>query len=50
MFSANPKVVKNAHPIESISYFEAMELSHFGAKVLYPPTVQPVLDLGFLSI
>jgi aspartokinase/homoserine dehydrogenase 1 len=45
MFSANPKVVKNAHPIESISYFEAMELSHFGAKVLYPPTVQPVLDL-----
>lgn len=45
MFSANPKVVKNAHPIESISYHEAMELSHFGAKVLYPPTVQPVLDL-----
>jgi len=45
MFTANPKLVKQAYPIERISYQEAMELSHFGAKVLYPPTVQPVLDL-----
>lgn len=45
MFTTNPKLVKQARPIESISYQEAMELSHFGAKVLYPPTVQPVLDL-----
>ena len=43
MFTANPKIVKQAQPIESISYQEAMELSHFGAKVLYPPTIQPVL-------
>ncbi len=43
MFTANPKIVKQAKPIESISYQEAMELSHFGAKVLYPPTIQPVL-------
>ncbi|MEI6866054.1 bifunctional aspartate kinase/homoserine dehydrogenase I [Flavicella sp.] len=43
MFTANPKIVKGAFPIENISYQEAMELSHFGAKVLYPPTVQPVL-------
>jgi aspartokinase/homoserine dehydrogenase 1 len=43
MFTANPKIVKQAHPIETISYQEAMELSHFGAKVLYPPTIQPVL-------
>jgi len=35
--------VKQAQPIETISYQEAMELSHFGAKVLYPPTIQPVL-------
>jgi aspartokinase/homoserine dehydrogenase 1 len=42
MFTANPKVVKQAQPIASISYQEAMELSHFGAKVLYPPTIQPV--------
>ncbi|TBX70187.1 bifunctional aspartate kinase/homoserine dehydrogenase I [Flavobacterium silvisoli] len=43
MFTANPKIVKQARPIETISYQEAMELSHFGAKVLYPPTIQPVL-------
>lgn len=43
MFTANPKSVKQAQPIETISYQEAMELSHFGAKVLYPPTIQPVL-------
>ncbi|MEZ4855840.1 MAG: bifunctional aspartate kinase/homoserine dehydrogenase I [Gelidibacter sp.] len=46
MFTANPKLVKQAYPIERLSYQEAMELSHFGAKVLYPPTVQPVLDLN----
>lgn len=45
MYTANPKMVKQAYPIEKLSYQEAMELSHFGAKVLYPPTVQPVLDL-----
>lgn len=43
MFTANPKIVKEAFPIKNISYQEAMELSHFGAKVLYPPTIQPVL-------
>lgn len=46
MFTANPKLVKQAYPIERLSYQEAMELSHFGAKVLYPPSVQPVLDLN----
>ncbi|UAB75058.1 bifunctional aspartate kinase/homoserine dehydrogenase I [Mesoflavibacter sp. SCSIO 43206] len=45
MYTTNPKLVKQAFPIDNLSYQEAMELSHFGAKVLYPPTVQPVLDL-----
>ena len=44
MFTTNPKIVKQALPIKKLSYQEAVELSHFGAKVLYPPTVQPVLD------
>jgi len=44
MFTTNPKMVKQAFPIKEISYQEAVELSHFGAKVLYPPTVQPALD------
>lgn len=44
MYTTNPKLVKQAKPIQNLSYFEAIELSHFGAKVLYPPTVQPVLS------
>ncbi|REE81780.1 aspartate kinase [Lutibacter oceani] len=43
MYTANPNFVSEAFPIKNISYQEAMELSHFGAKVLYPPTIQPVL-------
>ncbi len=46
MYTANPKLVKQAKAIQHISYEEAMELSHFGAKVLYPPTIQPVLAKG----
>ena len=46
MYTANPKIVKQAKPIGHLSYEEAMELSHFGAKVLYPPTVQPALSRG----
>ncbi|MEO4005992.1 bifunctional aspartate kinase/homoserine dehydrogenase I [Flavobacterium sp. CAU 1735] len=44
MYTANPKLVKQARAIAEISYKEAMELSHFGAKVLYAPTLQPVLN------
>ena len=44
IFTANPKIVKQSYPIEYLSYKEAMELSHFGAKVLYPPTIKPVMN------
>ncbi len=44
MYTANPSVVKQAKPIYHISYQEAMEMSHFGAKVIYPPTIQPVRE------
>jgi aspartokinase/homoserine dehydrogenase 1 len=44
MMTSDPRLVSTAHPIEHLSYEEAMELSHFGAKVIYPPTIQPVLD------
>ncbi len=43
MMTSDPRLVSNAKPIPEISYAEAMELSHFGAKVLYPPTIQPVM-------
>ncbi len=44
MMTADPRLVTNAKPIAQISYQEAMELSHFGAKVIYPPTIQPLLQ------
>ena len=40
--TADPKKVSKAFAIESLSYAEAMELSHFGAGVIYTPTIQPV--------
>jgi len=42
--TADPRKVDKAYAIETLSYAEAMELSHFGAKVLYTPTIHPVLD------
>ena len=44
VFSANPKIVKNSKPIDLLSYKEAMELSFFGAKVIYFPTLQPLIE------
>jgi bifunctional aspartokinase / homoserine dehydrogenase 1 len=46
MMTADPRWVNNVRIIPSISYQEAMELSHFGAKVIYPPTIQPVMNKG----
>ena len=46
MMTADPRIVSNVKIIPQISYQEAMELSHFGAKVIYPPTIQPVSNKG----
>lgn len=46
MMTADPRLTNNAKIIPHISYQEAMELSHFGAKVIYPPTIQPVMNKG----
>ncbi len=43
MMTADPRIVNNAKEIPRISYHEAMELSHFGAKIIYPPTILPVM-------
>lgn len=43
MMTADPRIVSNAKIIPHVLYREAMELSHFGAKVIYPPTIQPVM-------
>lgn len=46
LLTSNPKLVKKAFTVPIITYKEAMELSHFGAKVIYPPTIQPALSKG----
>ena len=46
MMTADPRLVPHASIVPKISYQEAMELSHFGAKVIYPPTIQPVMKKG----
>ena len=45
VLTADPRKVKKAFSIPSMTYAEAMEMSHFGAKVIYPPTLQPALAL-----
>ena len=46
VMTADPNIVNSAFPLEQLSYEEAMELSHFGAKVIYSPTINPVLRKG----
>ncbi len=44
VLTADPRKVKKAFTVPKMTYAEAMELSHFGAKVIYPPTLQPALQ------
>lgn len=44
IYTADPRKVKNSYPLPRVSYKEALELSNFGAKVIYAPTIQPVLE------
>lgn len=40
--TADPKIINSAYVIDDLSFTEAIELSNFGAKVIYPPTIFPV--------
>ncbi len=44
VMTADPRKVPTAFTIPQITYEEAMELSHFGAQVIHPRTMQPALD------
>lgn len=44
--SADPKLVENTLSIRHLSYREAAELSYFGARILHPRTVEPLLEPG----
>jgi aspartokinase/homoserine dehydrogenase 1 len=44
VLTSDPRRVKQAFTVDRLSYAEAMEMSHFGAKVIYPPTIQPAMS------
>ncbi len=46
VLTTDPRRVSKAFPLREMSYKEAMELCHFGAKVIFPPTLQPAMDLN----
>jgi bifunctional aspartokinase / homoserine dehydrogenase 1 len=46
VLTSDPRRVKKAFPLKKLSYKEAMELCHFGAKVIFPPTLQPTMNLS----
>ncbi|MEM9548283.1 MAG: bifunctional aspartate kinase/homoserine dehydrogenase I [Bacteroidota bacterium] len=46
VLTSDPRKVKKAFTVDRLSYAEAMEMSHFGAKVIYPPTIQPAMSKG----
>ena len=45
--TADPKIINSAYVIDELSFIEAIELSNFGAKVIYPPTIFPVYHKNF---
>ncbi len=44
VLTADPRKVKNTFSLKTMTYAEAMEMSHFGAKVIYPPTLVPIFQ------
>lgn len=46
VMTADPRKVRKAFSVATMTYEEAMEMSHFGAKVIHPPTIQPALEKG----
>jgi aspartokinase/homoserine dehydrogenase 1 len=46
VMSADPRLVPEARVIPSLSYTEVGELAYFGAKVLHPRTIRPVVERG----
>jgi len=46
ILTADPRIVKNVRPVESVTYEEASELAYFGAQVLHPRAMQPCMKTG----
>ena len=50
ILTADPRIVKNAKPVEIVTYDEAAELAYFGAQVLHPRAMQPCITTGTLVL
>lgn len=46
VMSADPRLMPEAHTIEQLSYREVAELAYFGARVLHPKSIRPVIEAG----
>lgn len=46
VMTADPRLVPEAQTLPQISYSEIAELAYFGAKVLHPKTIRPVVEAG----
>jgi aspartate kinase len=46
ILTADPRVVPKARPVEAVTYEEAAELAYFGAQVLHPRAMQPLIANG----
>ncbi|MDR1576269.1 MAG: aspartate kinase [Treponema sp.] len=46
ILTADPRIVKTAKPVETVTYAEAAELAYFGAQVLHPRAMQPCMKTG----
>jgi len=46
ILTADPRIVKNAKPVQNITYEEASELAYYGAQVLHPRAMQPCMKTG----
>ena len=46
VMTADPRVVPSARVIPELSYSEVGELAYFGAKVLHPKTIRPIVERG----
>jgi aspartate kinase len=46
ILTADPRIVKKAKPVDTVTYDEAAELAYFGAQVLHPRAMQPCMKTG----
>ena len=46
VMTTDPRIVKEAKTLPEISYGEIAELAYYGAKVLHPKTIRPVVEAG----